>query len=431
MQQLTRCLLTTLCTAIAVSGVHAATDDIRIQSSNRSAVAAGVNAVATTGRLTAGALNAPIIIARYSPAAGTYGGVISVLVPRRVRGTVTMVETTFTPADGLRWSTGRAGFTYYGGVNPFGGFTNASFNASVVNGAFSGLTLPEFMVAVGHASRYYRAHFALIGAYVPQDERVGGTASNVYKTQPIWWDMRSASGTGAGTVVANHSLRWYVSVPENSAVADSFTAQYAVPGCTVSSSPKDRCVARAGVSFVPFNGTLGSPLEAASSQALSAFPTLASVAGMARDMVFLSSFGATGLGGFINASTAGSSGTGVTGMSISAEQLTTVDRDNEEDMKYQALATTLRNTTAGAFLRADLLSTTLTQAPLTVGTAGQGLAASLTTVSTQDLSTRPPDPAGVSYATAAVRGSGQSARLADGVGVQTIDGQTPVRKQIR
>lgn len=417
--------------AFTSAATHAAADDIRIQSSNRSAVAAGVNAVAATNRMTAGALNAPIVIARYAPAAGTYGGVISVLVPKRHRGTVTMTEVPFTPDDGLRWSAGRAGFTYYGGNNPFAPFNSSTFNASVVSGAFSGLTLPEFMVAVGHAARYHRAHVALIAAYMPQDERVGGTASNVYRTQPIWWDVRSANGTGAGSVAANHALRWYVSVPENAAVADSFTAQFAVIGCNIAASPQDRCVARAGISFVPFSGTLGQPAEAAAAQTLGAFPTLASVAGMARDMVFLSSFGATGLGGFVNASTAGASGVGVTGMSVSAEQITALDRDSTEDMTYQRLATTLRSATAGAFLRADLISSATTQAPLTVGSASQGLSASLLTVNEQDLTARAPDPAGTNYATAPVRAGGQSTRLGDGVGVQTIDGQTPVRKQIR
>lgn len=341
---------------IATIPTHSQTRDTRVILGDDSAQVRGADASALTLRGRYATHSAPVIIARYAPVAGTYAGLIEVVFPHRASSTFT--ATRFAPADGARWAAASSHTGNYGGVNPFSVFENASMVTTFGAGVWSNLTLPEFLVAVGHAYRLHRAQSALVAVAAVEDTSWRGEQSAMVRAAAAlsreFGAAQSAHGGGRQGSFVTH---WYWGSSASTAMPQAFTTHYVVPSCNPTLSPRDRCVARSGLAFVQVHGSLPNTATSVGtvSGALPGVATASDLGSSATAINFLSAVGAehqvsvTSLLGSTNPNAA-SRQLGVT------NQAGAVNVDAIEEWTVETLSTADRLMAASAFDRSNFLS---------------------------------------------------------------------------
>ncbi len=249
------------CAALVAASMSGA-QDMRQRMNNRSAIIAGVPQGATSALPTQSGFNQPLVVARYAPFNGKWSASIVVLRPSGA-GLTAVTQTIFRPGDGLAWSSGAGSLRYFGGLNPFAPFLDASADGALFGStdsrgiAFHAIHLPELFAVVGQAMRSVNTSAGLIAVQsVAGVDSLSSRRGKRRGGESLTGASETLQQTFAVASVGEAALTWYVAVPETISLAESFTAQYAVTGCSPSLDIESSCVNRAGVAFVPFSGTL-------------------------------------------------------------------------------------------------------------------------------------------------------------------------------
>lgn len=217
--------------------------DFRVVRQDLAALVLEVPAGETARQAVALAGNSPVLYARYNPGQAV-GRMEVVRVEKRPDGSAAVVVTTLRPTDGARFAAGNGVIRRFGGVNPYVSFisANSALGDYWVRANFNG-----FLAAAGMAMKQ---HGASVGFLSYPDIRTRRTetmnvSSGSYN--PLNHQYQT-SGT------QSMRLRWLAAVPVENAGRDAMIAAYSVPGCSAASSPRDNCIVRSGVAWVPFDG---------------------------------------------------------------------------------------------------------------------------------------------------------------------------------
>lgn len=233
--------------------------DMRERTGNRSAIASGKAFGETSGQIFRGANNQPMVLARLSPAGGRWVAVIDVITLQGDAGNST-TTTRFRPGDGARWSS--AADVYYGGINPFAKFQlpasdQTVFGETHASGvAFHAIQLGELLSVVGHAMRVYRTGVGAVAIMDPGGDTGTATRVAAKRVRQLQRSVRPNLNATALSKSFSGNTRWLVAVPESFASTDAMTGSFRVTGCDPLLDQRNLCVARAGVAFVPFTGSL-------------------------------------------------------------------------------------------------------------------------------------------------------------------------------
>lgn len=176
----------------------------------------------------------PIVWARYNPS-GALGRIDVTKLEKAPNGMINIIIRRWGPELGEKWTDPFYPHAYYGGVSPFKPFDQG-------DGNWHNTSQQAFLSAVGHAMRNQRSSLSYIA--IPElrqetrTEESGGVFKKKVKTIVDWYAKP----------------RWIVGGPIERGGAAAFTTAFRVAGCDPAKSPKTGCIARAGVSFITFDG---------------------------------------------------------------------------------------------------------------------------------------------------------------------------------
>lgn len=423
-------LLVAVTTACSATGAQ----DMRARTNNRSALISGAAHGETSGTPIQRAQTQPIVLARYAPFNGLWTATIHVLQPATV-GASTATAQLVAPGDGAKWTGTSGGLPYFSGVDPWSSFRDNAADVTLWGSAapggrsFYGLTLGELFTVVGQAMKAANTSSGFIVALSTQADDTTVSLSTKRRSAVAFGGSRSAVVRGETAAAGGQfSARTFVAVPELVATSASFTSQFPIIGCNVANDPVAKCVARAGVAFLPFTGTLA-PATAALAVTTRATSSAGSLYG-AEQVEVLERYGLAGL----RLGERATRGVGVAGAAqvsvVPTIQLDSVATSNIESLTFSELTAATRFAAASPFsiAAAFLTSPPNSTAGLTAVTLAYGRRLLSDPCPTCNASL--PLGSGTTIATGRVRDDAGTLSL--GVpGRSTVDGTAPQRRIVR